>query len=285
MDVPDHPRKEDLPIEWVDTDVCADEFENRRLLRTANLRWKVVPPGEDGMPSGLVEVVDPDRENSRKQEAYRDLLSNPRDAWSDFVDVRELPPDAAGVPYWIHRRAEAHRRWEATPRLPGSKGGKGGGQEPYLPVRCETVKSDGTRCWAWAADKANEGRCRAHAPGAALAANMGHQIALAKVKIMQAMPAMVDELEDLALNAASEQVKLKAVTEMMDRGGVNSSTDINMTGGLEVSHSPAEEIRSRLDSLAERLAAGARVRAELEAAQEGSADVVDGEVVPETETA
>jgi hypothetical protein len=281
----------ELPIEWVEDRVCEETFENRRLLRENGHRWRPVPPDPDsGMPSGLIEVPDPVAEQESALVRHAPVLVDPRDPWSDFVDVRELPVDATGVPYWIHRKAEQWHEWNASegkPVEPGTAGRgvvakRNAGKEPHLPTRCTAVKKDGTRCWAWAVDKANDGKCRAHAPGAALQANMGHQIALAKVKVMQAMPAMADALEELALTAASEQVRLKAVTEMMDRGGVNAQTDINVTGGIQLEKDPAAEIRERLAGLASRLAPAAPSPEAGHAADSpDDGDVVDAEIVEE----
>lgn len=289
MEQPDRVPLAELPVDWVEPGVCEETFENRRALRDGGWRWRVAPDDpETGAPSGLIEVVTPESLMQSAHDRHRDCLADPRDPWSDYVDPRHLPLDATGVPYWIHRRAERYAEWEASEGKPVEPGTAGRGTvakahkgtEPYLPRRCDAIKKDGTRCWAWAVDRANEGKCRAHAPGAALQANMGHQIALAKVKVMQAMPAMVDELEGLALNAASEQVRLKAITEMMDRGGVNAQTDINLSGGVDLSGpSPAEQVRERLENLAERLAQGERVKAELEARMRGEEEVVDAEVV------
>lgn len=272
-----------LGIEAVDDGVCEDTFENRRLLREAELRWTPVPPGEDGVPTGLITVrpAEPTAPGDRDlYEERKPILEDPRDPWSDYVDAREYPIDAE-VPFWITRRVQKWRDWDEKERLPGSRKSR----EPHLPTRCTNLKSDGTRCWAWAVDEANEGRCRAHAPGAALAANMGHQIALAKVKVMQAMPAMADELEGLALNAASEQVRLKAITEMMDRGGVTATTEVNIGGGIRVERDPAEEIRERLAGLAERLTAASAAAPAIEpghAAIGDGGDIVDAEVVTES---
>lgn len=276
----------ELPIEWVEDRVCEENFENRRLLRENGHRWRPVPPDPDtGMPSGLIEVPDPVAEQESALARHAAILVNPRDPWSDFVDVREIPIDATGVPYWIHRKAEQWHEWNASEGKPVEPGtaGKGvvakakAGKEPHLPTRCTAVKKDGTRCWAWAVDKANDGKCRAHAPGAALAANMGHQIALSRVKLMQAAPAMVDILEELATTAAAEQVRLKASTEILDRAGVSSSTDINITGAIAVEADPATVIRDRLSSLAGRL-----TKAD-EHAADSDEDVVDAEVAEDAE--
>ncbi len=288
MEEPESIPLDALDIEWVEPRICAETFENRRELRRGRQRWKIVPPDpETGMPSGLIEVPDPSAEQQSMLQRHADLLVNSRDPWSDFVDVRELPLDATGVPYWIHKRVEKWHEWEASEGKPVEPGtaGKGvvakahAGTEPYLPVRCNAIKKDGNRCWAWAADRANNGKCRAHAPGAALAANMGHQIALAKLKIMQAQPAMADMLEDLAENAVSEQVRLKAITEMMDRGGVHAATEVNI-GAATDGPDPASAIRERLASLGERLAAGEAAKRELERQEQ---DIVDAEIVSETE--
>lgn len=275
---------ERLNIEWVEPRVCDETFANRQELRRGGWRWKNVPPNpETGMPSGLIEVPDPAVEAQSELERRADFLEDPRDAWSDYLDVRHLPIDCVGVPYWIHKRAEAWHAWnESTgkPVEPGTAGRgvvakKHAGKEPFLPIRCKAIKKDGTRCWAWSADRANEGYCRSHSPGAALAANQGHQIMLAKVKVMQAMPAMADALEHLALNASSEQVQLKAITEMMDRGGVNASTDINLTGNSpDGALDPAAVIRQRLEEMGKKAAAAREAATEVL--------VVDAEIVEET---
>lgn len=270
-----------LDIEWIEPRICEETYANRQELRRGGWRWKNIPPNpETGMPSGLIEVPDPEAAMQTELARRADYLVDSRDPWSDYVDVRHLPLDCVGVPYWIHKRAEAWEKWnksEGKPVEPGTAGKgvvtkKHAGKEPFLPVRCKAIKKDGTRCWAWSADRASEGYCRSHSPGAALAANQGHQIMLAKVKIMQAMPAMADALEHLALNASSEQVQLKAITEMMDRGGVNASTDINLTGnGPDGALDPAAVIRERLEEMGKRAAAAHAVAEE--------AVIVDAELV------
>ena len=285
-EIPEKVPLEHLDIEWVEPRVCAETFENRKALRDGGWQWRPIPPDADtGMPSGLIEVPDPTRQQQTQHVAHMDILVNPKDPWSDFVDVREIPMDATGVPYWIHRRAEKWDAWnESTGKpVPPGTAGKGvvakkhAGKEPFLPTRCKAIKKDGTRCWGWAAEAATDGHCRAHAPGAALAANMGHNIMLAKVKIMQAMPAMADALEELATSAASEQVRLKAITEMMDRGGVNASTEISI-GVTDTDDDPADVVRKRLATLAERLAESEVIKKKLEAQFEPT-DVVDAEVI------
>ncbi len=282
-ETPERVPAEMLDIHWIEKGVCADEFENRRLLRENGMRWHLVPPGDDGMPSGLIEVHDPAREHEKAHARFADMLVDPSDPWGEYHDPREMPMDAAGVPYWIHRKAQKWREWDEKERRPGSKRGR----EPEMPVRCKSIKADGTRCWAWSADGNEDNRCRAHAPGFAIANNAGHNIAMAKLRIIQGMPDMADLLADLAYNAASEPVRLKAITEMMDRGGVNAQTDVNVSGAVDIGADPSAEIRARLGTLAERLAAAEAKKLELERAAQPT-DIVDADIVsehPEGETA
>lgn len=286
-----------LGIDWIEDRICAETYENRRALREGGWRWRTVPPDPDtGLPSGLIEVPDPTIDQASELTKRADYLVDPTDAWSDYVDVRELPLDVVGIPYWIHKRVDAWNAWNESTGKPVEPGtaGKGvvakahAGKEPFLPVRCKAIKKDGQRCWAWSADAANDGHCRSHAPGAALSANMGHNIMLAKVKVMQAMPAMADALEELALGAASEQVRLKAITEMMDRGGVNAQTDVNLIGGGDGQGAdPAAIVRERLADMAAKAAGTEAMRTKIEATlgvvqvDENGQDIVDAEVIEE----
>jgi hypothetical protein len=271
-----------LAVDWVQPSVCEDTFENRRALRENGNRWRVVPPEQDGgPPTGLVEVVTAQTTMARMQDRFRDCLADPRDPWSDYVDPRLLPMDVEGVPYWVHRRAQRHAEWEASTGKPTPDGPNGvpakahAGKEPYLPTRCDAVKVDGTRCWAWAADGAVPGKCRSHAPGAWMAANAGHNIAVARMRILQALPAVADQLEELALGAASEQVRLKASTEIMDRGGVLAGHEVTIGGELGVREDPGAAIRGRLAELSRRIAAAEEAR------DADPPDVVDADVVGE----
>ena len=285
---------ETLAIEWVDEWVCAETFDNRQALRKAGWSWLVVPPGEDGHPSGLIEVATVDAKNFRDFEKFRHLLENKNDPWSEYVDPRELyeRTDATNVPFWIHRRVEKWVEWNdkhgdraheagvvspdgmGTERSPAKKGGR---KEPYLPRRCISTKRDGSRCWGWAASHEGDGRCRAHAPGAYLAQNQGHQIALARMKMIQAAPAMADVLEELATEAASEQVRLKAAESILDRSGVSTTSDINVNFGVKDERDPAQVVQDRLSELAGRLAAAKEL--EIRAVEKEETDMVEAEIV------
>jgi hypothetical protein len=236
-----------IGVEAVDDGICEDTFENRRLLREAKMKWRIVDGGGDSA-TGLIEAVhDANLEagNQARFDRLQMILVDQTDPWSDYVPADEYPIDMVGIPYWVHRRVEKHNVDKEAGKNPASW--------TELPTRCKHVKRDGTRCWAWCFDRTSNGRCRMHAPGAALAENMGVQLTAARVKIMQALPAMADQLEDLALHAASEQVKLKATTEMMDRAGLRGGAEIEISGQLTTTADPSIVLRERLDTLRERL--------------------------------
>jgi hypothetical protein len=271
MDGDGLPKLELLGIMEVDDGVCEDTFENRRRLRDAKLRWRLVPTDSDGHPTGLIEVyaaLDLEERQQRNWDRLKPILADPRDPWSDYLPATEYPQDVAGVPFWVHRRVEKHLDDVARGLAPHRRA--------ILPTRCVHVRRDGTRCWFWSFDKEAEGRCRNHSPGTSHANNQGFHIA-ARQKVMQALPQMADELEGLALNAASEQVRLKAITEMMDRGGLRAGVEVEISGGLDRGQDPAEVIRGKLEKLAERMLEGERRAAELDAREAG--ETVEGRVL------
>ncbi len=281
---------EALGIEETDSGVCEDTFTNRRILRGAKLRWKLVPGDSSDAPTGLIEVVDArwlDSDQVRMHDRFRDILADPDDPWGDYLPANQYPMDATGVPYWLYRRVEKWERWvesEGKPVEPGTAGAgvvakRHAGREPYLPTRCVTIKRNGARCWGWCFDTENDGRCRAHAPGQAFAANKGHHLA-ARAKLVEAMPAMVDELEGMVYDPeAPHNVRLKAITEMMDRGGIRAGSEVDVSGTVSLDGGDAADvIRARLGDLAERLAEARRDEPPVMDATD-VVDVVDAEVV------
>lgn len=280
-----------LGIEEVDTGVCLDNFANRRILRDNNLRWRLVAGDPSEGPTGLIEVVDArwlDAEQSRMHERFKPLLEDPSDPWSDYVPATEYPVDALGVPYWVYQRVERWEKWRGTTGKPVTAGGRGvvakahAGKEPFLPVRCARIKRNGARCWSWCFERDRDGLCRAHLPVAAHQADKAYAMA-ARMKLLQAQPHMVDELEAMVYDPeAPHAVRLKAMTEMMDRGGIRAGMEIDITGAVDVgSQDPALVIRDRLGKLAERLVEADRARAEIE----GGGDVVEATVVEDEEPA
>lgn len=260
-------------IEEVEANVCEDTFENRQKLTAVKIPFKVFEPG-------LIEVLFDDYGELNKHHAdqftkKKIILLNPRDPWSDYLPFDELPLDyMETAPAWIQRHLNKYTdAVEAgTPEL----------KLPILPNRCKRRRADGSRCWQWSwPNTGSNGFCRTHGDKFAFDA-MGQMAKLndsAKMRLSQLTEPSLAALEDLLLNSTVPQVRLKAATEVLDRVGIRGGTELTVSG--QVDHTikdPALEVRERLNSLAERMAAPA---GELEASSSG--DVVEAEVVEETQ--
>jgi len=97
----------------------------------------------------------------------------------------------------------------------------------------------------------DDGLCRVHL--GSLQRKPGEDVERARAKLTQAAPYAVDVLEDLMENAASEPVRLKASTEILDRAGVRGGVEFDARIEVTDGRSPAQIVAERLN----RLAAGA----------------------------
>jgi hypothetical protein len=241
-----------LGIEESEPWVCEDIFENRVILRKAKYMWAQLQD-EGGMPTGMVRVFSPEVLEARRDSVWenrKSIMIDSSDRYSEYVGPEEYPMDG-DFPRWLSARL----RWWFDAEQQGVPEDK---RRPF-PERCETIRFDGTRCWNWAPEPRKTKRCKQHLPWTAGAELANAQVA--RLKLLQAAPAMADTLEDLALNAAGEAVRLKAATEILDRVGVR--------GGVEIDHhveveqvDPAAAVRERLARLSERreiMAAGSVV--------------------------
>lgn len=263
---------DELEIDWVDEWVCEDSSENRRALREGNRTWVIVKPDDGGDPTGLIEVWRPEIHDKYNWDRMRGVLVDPKDPWSDYIPVLEIPPETTGLTYWIHSRAEKIRKYDEQVEAGVRKTKK----RPYEPTRCTSIKRDGSRCWGWATDEKTNGHCRAHAPGAMLAAERGHSLMVARLKLEKNAPRMADILEELAETSSSDQVRLKAAETILDRAGLGTSSDLNVNGSVEIEGGAATVVRERLDSMIKRLEAGKRE----EEADEIVIEEADIETVP-----
>jgi hypothetical protein len=125
----------------------------------------------------------------------------------------------------------------------------------------------------------DDGYCRIHL--GSLQRKPGEDVERARAKLTQAAPYAVDILEDLMENAASEPVRLKASTEILDRAGVRGGVEFDAKIEVHDGRPPAQIVAERL----QRLATGAiEVAAKLSeagieiSAKDGS-DIEDAEVV------
>jgi hypothetical protein len=271
-------RLESLGLEEVEPWVVEDTHPNRARVREVGLAFRPIRPATleemQAMACPLLQVYDPGDPDELADavhslyERNKGVLVDPRDAWSDYVDPREAPLDQP-LPYAVISRVRRYREWEARAAERAAAGEPPPKRRPDMPVRCTRVRNDGVRCWAWA----TEGDlCKSHGLRSYLAEDAGYQAMLARRRVAEALVDAVDTVIDLSQNAASEPVRLKASTELLDRGGVHSATDVNVTHAVEQSD-PAAVVRERLAALAKRAAA-------LEApGGEGADGIVDGEVV------
>lgn len=257
---------------------CDDSFENRRKLRTAKFMWTQCFDMDTGQPNGLIRAFTAEETTARRESVYerkKPLLVDASNPYSDFVGPDEMTMDA-DVPWWVKQHLRNWMQYE----IDGTPDDK----RRQFPVRCEVLRTDGTRCWGWAGNPKKAKRCKKHLAWETDADTANLQAA--KIKFMQASPAMADTLEELATNDKENgSVRLKAATEILDRAGLRGGKELDVRTEHTVTDK-SDEVKERLDNLKERMeeaAARAAARiAELEAASEPT-DVVEAEVIDEPE--
>lgn len=263
-----------IGLEEVDKGVCADTFENRQILRRAQLNWDPVY-STNGIPTGLI------RARSKQSTIERRIMSlaekkpimvDPDNRNSDYLTgldlIAEEKTDYLVPPWVIH----ASRLWIKEQNEGGPRSEK---RQPLaLPHRCRQIKDDNIRCMLWSSGRPkDDGLCRIHLRSTKH--KTSDDIERARTKLMQAAPYAVDMLEELMENAESEPVKLKAATEILDRAGVR--------GGIEVDTSVNIDVRPAASIIAERLqrltTTAAEASAKLSLATGEELPTVDAEVV------
>lgn len=261
----------ELGIEELDTGVCEDTFDNRRILRRSKLIWETVYT-QDGTLSGLLKVRSADSVRERRIQSLsekRPLLSVQTDNNSDYITGLDLLAEEATdylVPPWVINATRLYLKEQETGVLNPKR------QPLAQPHRCRQIKQDGIRCMLWASGRPkDDGLCRVHLRS--LQHKTSDDIERAREKLTQAAPFAVDKLEELMEFAESEPVALKAATEILDRAGVRGGVEIDTNVNVEM-RPAAEVIAERLD----RLAMGAMQTA-ARLAEENS--VIDAEVVEE----
>lgn len=236
-------------IEEVEANVCEDTFENRQKLTFAKVPFKVLEPG-------LIEVLFQDygelnKHHASQFEAKRIILDNPRDPWSDYLPFDELPLDyMQAAPAWIQRHLNKYRDAVAE-GVPEHK-------LPLLPTRCRRRRADGSRCWQWSWPALSaDGLCRSHCSKLAFnaTAQMEKLNDAARMRLSQLTGPALGAMEDLVLNSTVPHVRLKAATEVLDRVGIRGGSELSLSGNIthQVAD-PAQEIRDKLNALAERIA-------------------------------
>jgi hypothetical protein len=239
-----------------------DTPENRRHVRMMGASWAFeVEVDEEMRPTGLLRVFTAEQVTARREDVWdrrKNLLVDPENPWSDYLSPADFPlePDA---PHWVLTRAQYWKKL-ARDGVPESE------REP-LPLRCETIRDDETRCWNWATHPVRLPRCRYHA---GWESTDGAARIYARQRILELSPDVVNQLEFLAYNGDTDTVKLRATTEILDRAGIRGGSELDVRTEVEV-HVTAEQVTAKLDQLKERTVK----RQELE-----SRATVAGEVVP-----
>lgn len=265
-----------------DRGICEDSRENRDILRSNGMRYRAII-SEAAEVSGLIEAVTPEMSAGRARSALtlnKSMLVDSRDLNSDYISGDDLLYDVNArdrVPSWVIRYtmeyAERLEKMAAKPnRTYHSK-------KTAPPTRCAYIKADGVRCLQWCnGDSDNHGMCRTH---------MGYTsrstqaiLAIARERLKQGAAGAVENLFDLADNAASETVRLKANTELLDRVNIRGGTDVNVEVTIDT-RQPVEILAERLDRLKKDRQKIGEIEAKraAEDAAAADADIIDAEVV------
>lgn len=267
------PMLDELGIVEVERGVCEDNFENRRVIREAKLQY-VVLYANNGVPNGLIQVVSRDTAMMNRMTSLaqrKPILIDPKNLNSDYLTGVDLLAEEAGdrlAPPWVIGATKMWRREQLEPIHTDTR------KPTALPHRCTHIKSDGIRCMLWCSGRERDnGLCRIHLRSIAHRPN--EDIERARKRLVQAAPYAVDILEDLMQTAISEQVRLKASTEILDRAGIRGGIEIDAQVNHSEGRAPRDIITERLDNM--------RKNAEAKAAENVTLEIEDAEVVPTDE--
>jgi len=242
------PDLSELGIVEAERGVCEDTFENRKILRGAKMGWDTVY-STNGVPTGLIQARSQAMATERRMLSLAEkkpIMVDPDRPNSDYLTGLELLAESASdylVPPWV---VGATKMWVKEQDQPIATENR---KATALPHRCRAVKDDGLRCMLWSSGRPkDDGLCRVHLRS--VKKRPGEDIERARQKLTQAAPYAVDMLEDLMLNAASEPVKLKASTEILDRAGIRGGQEFDLTAKVIDGRPAAVIIQERLARLA-----------------------------------
>ena len=242
-----------LGIDEVEKGICQDTYENRAILRRSKMGWDPVY-ASNGVPTGLIQARSEEMAKARRVLSLTEkkpILVDPDHMNSDYITGYDLLAESAAdyiVPPWVVGATRSYIKEQEAGGVPaGSK------RKPAaLPTRCRAIKDDGIRCMMWSSGRMqDDGYCRVHL--GSISRKPGEDVERARSKLTQAAPYAVDILEDLMENAASEPVRLKASTEILDRAGVRGGIEFDARIEVADGRQPAQVVAERL----QRLAAGA----------------------------
>ena len=268
-----------LGIDEVEKGICQDTYENRAILRRSKMGWDPVY-ASNGVPTGLIQARSEEMAKARRVLSLAEkkpILVDPDHMNSDYITGYDLMAESASdylVPPWVVGATRTYIKEQEAGGVPaGSK------RKPAaLPTRCRAVKDDGIRCMMWSSGRpADDCYCRIHL--GSIQRKPGEDVERARAKLTQAAPYAVDILEDLMENAASEPVRLKASTEILDRAGVRGGVEFDARIEVADGRAPAQVVAERLQRLAAGAIQVASVLAEAGIKIETESDVIDAEVI------
>lgn len=268
-------------IDEAERGICQDTYENRAILRRNRMGWDPVY-ATNGVPTGLIQARSPEMEKARRTLSLAEkkpLLVDPDRPNSDYITGYDLLAESAAdylVPPWVLGATKAYIKEQNEGPVSSKR------KPAALPSRCRAVKDDGIRCMLWSSGRpADDGYCRIHL--GSIQRKPGEDIERARAKLTQAAPYAVDVIEDLMENAASEPIRLKAASEILDRAGVRGGVEFDANININDTRSPAQIVAERLSRLA---GGAAEITAKLseagiEISTKDESDVQDAEIVEE----
>jgi hypothetical protein len=274
-----------LGIDEIERGICQDTYENRSILRRARMGWDPVY-ATNGVPTGMIQARSEEMAKARRVLSLAEkkpILVDPDHMNSDYLTGLDLMAESATdylVPPWVIGATRAYMKEQAAGGPPTAK------RKPAaLPTRCRAIKDDGIRCMMWSSGRpADDNYCRVHL--GSIQRKPGEDVERARAKLTQAAPYAVDVLEDLMENAASEPVRLKASTEILDRAGVRGGVEFDAKITVHDGRPPAQIVAERLERLAAGAAQIATVLAEAGVKpniDQDESDIVDAEIVQKEE--
>lgn len=198
------------------------------------------------------------------------MVQNPFD--DDMNVMPPPPPQTDGSP-------EKYSNWpsaEGYETVPEDWKPRPGRELPAL--RCTFVRPDDTRCKNFGVRgtgfNGTPAMCFIHGGSLPNVKKKAEATLMAaRMRLVQHVPTALEGLIDLSENASADAIKLKALTEILDRAGIKGGFDVN----VEVQHgiSAADEIGKKLSLMRDRM--NGDTKAELEELED------QGEILDEPE--
>ena len=275
-------------IEPVDAGICEDTYDNRKLLRENKARWLPVYT-QKGEPTNFIQVVTAEMRQAQLVANKSIILTDVKDTDSDYktgFKLTIIPQSDTLVPAWVIAATKQWGNIEEERFLRAEKN-EAKLYRPAIagpPGRCMAKNITGHRCQNWHNGRVDSnGLCRTHmanhhyddeTPGV-------HTMAKARARLMSAAEGAVDGLEELALTATSEPVRLGAYRDILDRAGLRGGMDFS--GEVKITVVPAADlVKDRLDALRQRQLEMKEAEAEALRQRELEARTEDAEIVVET---